>query len=313
MVRENELPRDRVVVSGRPVADFSHLTSPEQLAVISRIEDVALVIVPESLAAAYIAIPSSGVASTIYVPDGANVRMDIGALVVGGDGLGAVDDVLILTGLLVITSPVVSPVPKRIHVVGSVLAPNGSESTLGPALAGVTGGVRYYPHADGQDARILSGQVRLSGVLLANTAGQPDDILIVAGQVMVTGAVPTVGYRLAIVAGQFAAPEGARDVIEPRVEIQGQAAWYRGDDPRVFYDDTNLGPDFFRLLDHPVSLIAFGDLTIAAGVTETMLLEKVAGITLFSDAIVPSGLVGVTQTLTTDVFGSIRAGDGTES
>src|SRR5207244_11799183 len=104
-MNDNEQASGRVVVSDQPVADFSHLTTPEQLAVISRIEHVALVIVPESLAAAYAAIPSSGIASTIYIPDGANVRVHTGALVVGGDGIGAVGDVLIIPGMLNHTTP----------------------------------------------------------------------------------------------------------------------------------------------------------------------------------------------------------------
>jgi len=309
-MNENEQASDRVVVSGQAVADFSHLTTPEQLAVISRIENVALVIVPESLAAAYAAIPSSGVASTIYVPDGANVRAHTGALVVGGDGIGAVDDVLIITGMLIITSPVTGPVPQRIHVVGTVLAPRGSEAALGPALASGTGGVSYYTPADGQDIKVLSGQVRLSGAMLANPAGQADDMLIAAGQVVVTGNVTTVGYRYVIVAGQLAAPEASRDAIEPRIQVQGQAGWYRGDDPRIFHDDTSLGPDFFRLLDQPVSLVVLGDLTITAGVTEAMMREKVTGICVFGDATAPPELVGVLQALATDAFGAIRASDG---
>jgi hypothetical protein len=309
-MNEKEQVRDRVVVSDQPMVDFSHLTSPEQLAAISRIEDVALVIVPESLAAAYAAIPSSDVATTIYVPDGANVRVHTGALVVSGDGLGAADDVLVIVGMLIITSPVAGPVPQRIHTVGSVLAPRGSEPLLGPALAGSAGGVSYYRHTDGQDIKMLSGQVKLSGAILANPAGQPDDILIAAGQVVITGQVTTVGYRQVIIAGQLAAPEASRDAIEPRLQAQGQAAWYQGDDPRIFYEDTSLGPDFFRLLDHPVSLVAFGDLTITSGVTETMMTDKIIGITLFGDATVPPGLVGVLQVRTVDAFGSIRAGNG---
>ena len=297
-----------MVVSGQAVADFSHLTAPEQLAAIGRIENVALVIVPESLAGAYAAIPSSQVAATIFVPDGANVRVHTGALMVGGDGIGAADDVLIITGMLIITSPVTDPVPQRIHVVGSVLAPRGSEAALGPALAGGTGGVSYYTPAAGQDIKVLSGQVRLSGAMLA--AGQGDDLLIAAGQVVITGVVTTVGYRQVIIAGQLAAPAASRDVIEPRAQVQGQAAWYQGDDPRVFHDDTSLGPDFFRLLDHPVSLVVLGDLTITAGVTEAMMRDKITGICVFGDATAPPRLVGVLQALTTDAFGAIRAGDG---
>jgi hypothetical protein len=307
-MNEHEPGGDRVVVSGQAVADFSHLTAPEQLAAIGRIENVALVIVPESLAGAYAAIPSSQVAATIFVPDGANVRVHTGALMVGGDGIGAADDVLIITGMLIITSPVTDPVPQRIHVVGSVLAPRGSEAALGPALAGGTGGVTYYTLADGQDIKVLSGQVRLSGAMLA--AGQGDDLLIAAGQVVITGVVTTVGYRQVIIAGQLAAPAASRDVIEPRAQVQGQAAWYQGDDPRVFHDDTSLGPDFFRLLDHPVSLVVLGDLTITAGVTEAMMRDKITGICVFGDATAPPRLVGVLQALTTDAFGAIRAGDG---
>ena len=306
----SEQSQDRVVISDQPVVDFSHLTSPEQLAAISEIKDVALVIVPESLAAAYTAIPSSDIASTIYVPDGGHVRMHTGALVVGGDGIGADDDVLVVVGMLVITSPVANPLPRRIYVIGSVLAPRGSEPLLGPALAGGTGGVSYYQHADGQEVKLLSGQVKLSGAMLANPAGRPDDILIAAGQIVVSGEVSTVGYQSVIIAGQVAAPAASRDTIEPVAQIQGQAGWYEGGAPRVFTADATLGADFFRLLDHPVSLVVFGDLTIAAGVSEAMMREKITGITVFGDAAAPPELMGMLQVLATDVFGDIRASDG---
>ena len=306
----SEQSQDRVVISDQPVVDFSHLTSPEQLAAISEIKDVALVIVPEPLAAAYAAIPSSDVAATVYVPGGGNVRVHTGALVVGGDGIGAEDDVLVVVGMLVITSPVANPLPRRIYVIGSVLAPRGSEPVLGPALAGGTGGVSYYQHADGQEVKLLSGQVKISGAMLANPAGRPDDILIAAGQIVVSGEVNTIGYQSVIIAGQVAAPAASRDAIEPVAQIQGQAGWYEGGAPRVFTADATLGADFFRLLDHPVSLVVFGDLTIAAGVSEAVMREKITGITVFGDAAAPQELMGMLQVLATDVFGDIRASDG---
>lgn len=305
----SEQRRERII-RDQPVLDLSHLKRPEELASISRIEDVALVVVPESLAASYMAIPSSDVAATIYVPGGSNVRVHTGALVTAGDGLGGDDDVLVVVGMLLVTSPVTRPLPKAIHVIGSVLAPRGSESLLGPALASGTGGVSYYPHAEEQDVKILSGQVKISGTMLANPAGHPEDILIAAGQVLVTGEVTTIGYRLVMIAGQLAAPAAARDTIEPAAQIQGQAGWYEGGAPRVFNTDASLGPDFFRLLDQPVSLVVFGNLAIAAGVTEAMVREKVTGITVFGDATAPPELIGVLQVLTTDAFGDIRASDG---
>ena len=57
----------------------------------------------------------------------------------------------------------------------------------------------------------------------------------------------------------------------------------------------------------------FGDLTIADGVTEAMMREKVAGVVLFGDATAPPGLVAVLQVLATDMFGDIRASDGLRS
>lgn len=310
---ENEPVTSRVVISDRPVADFSHFTSAEQFAAIGRIEHVALVLVPESLAAAYAAIPSSDVAATVYVPDGAHARVHTGTLVVGGDGLGAAEDVLVVIGMLIITSTVAGPLPRRIHVIGSVLAPRGSEQLLGQALAGGTGGVSFYQQAEGQDIKLLSGQVKLSGAMLANPAGRGEDILIVAGQVTVTGEVTAIGYRYVIIVGQLAAPAASRDTIEPAVEVQGQVGWYPGDSARVFNGDARLGPDFFRLLAQPASLVVFGDLTITAGVTEAMLLEKVTGITVFGDAVAPAELVGAVQVLATDAFGDIRASDGPDS
>ena len=295
------------VVSGEAVLDLSHFTRPDELAVFSRIEHVAVVIVPEALAAAYAAIPTAHVASTLYVPAGANIRLQTGSMVVGGDGLGAADDVLVVIGLLIISSPVTGPVPRRLHVIGTVLAPRGSEQVLGQALAGGTGSVTYYPYAEGQEVKVLSGQVRLSPAVLANPAGQPDDILVVAGQVVVTGEVTSVGYRTTIIAGQLAAPAASRDVLEPAVQVQGQSIWYDGANPRVYNGDARVGADFLRLLDAPATLVVLGDLVIEDGVTEAALREKLAGLAVFGDVIAPAELIGAVQIVATEVLGDIKA------
>ena len=298
------------VISGEAVADFSHLTSPDELAAIGRIQEVGTVIVPQSLAAAYARIPTSEIGATVYVPDGANVRVHTGSLTVGGDGLGAADDVLVVIGMLVITSPVTGEVPRQVAVVGLVLAPRGSEAALGRVLGGGAGSVSYYRYTEGQDFKVLSGQVKLSGAMLANPTGQPGDVLIAAGQVIVTGPVTEVGYAQVIVAGQLIAPAASRDLLEPRMQIAGQSAWYRADDPRVILEDIRVGPDFFRLLDHPVSLVLLGDMTVAPGVGEDMVREKITDVILLGDITAPPELVPVFQVLTTEAFGDIRAADG---
>jgi hypothetical protein len=303
---------NRGVISGQALVDFSHLTSPQELAAITRIEGVGAVIVPQSLAAAYATIPSEGVGGTVYVPDDANVRVHAGPLMVGGDGLGAAQDVLVVVGMLIVTSPVTGALPRRITVVGSVLAPRGSEQALGPVLDGV-GSVVYYRQAEGQDVKVLTGEVQVSGAMLANPAGQPEDVLLAAGVVVVTGPVTSLGYAQVVVTGQFVAPEASREVLEPRIEVQGQSAWYRSDNPRVIFEDTSIGPDFFRLLDNPVSLIVLSDLCIAPGVTETMLQEKVTDIVLLGDITAPAALVPVLQVLAAEAHGAIQASDGSGS
>jgi hypothetical protein len=105
------------VVSRQGVLDLSQLTSADQLAGIRRIERVGTVIVPVSLAAAYATIPVTRVGNTIYVPDGARVRVHTGPLMVGGDGLGSAEDVLIVIGVLIVTSR--SPVRYRARSVWS--------------------------------------------------------------------------------------------------------------------------------------------------------------------------------------------------
>ena len=171
-----------------------------------------------------------------------------------------------------------------------------------------TGGVSYYDCAGDQHVKVLSGQVRLSPAVLANAAGRPDDILVVAGEVVVTGEVTSVGYGLTMIAGQLAAPAASRDVLEPVIQIQGQAAWFQGANPRVFNGDARVGPDFLRLLEQPTALVVLGDLIIEEGVTETGLREKITAITAFGDVVAPAGLVGMVQVLAAEVFGDIKAG-----
>ena len=297
------------VVSGQQILDLSHLTSPDELAGITRITRVGTVIVPEALAAAYAAIPKFRVGGTVYVPSNANVRLHTGSLVVGGDGLGAAADVLVVVGALIVTTPVKQPVPRQISVVGSVLAPKGSEAALGPALGGGFGSVSYFRYVAGQEIKLCTGQVKLSGASLANPAGSPDDVLVAAGQVVVTGDVPKIGYAQVVASGQLILPAAGRDVLEPRVHANGQVLWYQAE-PRMIFEDTEVGAEFFRLLDRPVSLVLLGDLTITGDVTPELLREKVSDIALLGDIVAPAAVVPMLQVLTTESFGSIRAADG---
>jgi hypothetical protein len=306
----SEPVEERGVVRGQALLDLSHLTSPEQLAAITRIDRVATVIVPEALAGAYAAISATRVGTTVYVPGSSNVRVHTGPLSTSGDGIGNPDDVLVVIGLLIITSPVTGPVPRRITVIGSVIAPRGSEPALGPALGGGIGNVSYYRYVEGQDIRVLAGQVKLSAAALTNSEGSPDDILVAAGQVVVTGQVTDVGYAQLIVSGQLALPWSGRVALEQRTQVNGQLLWYHAEQARVVVDDLTVGPDFFRLLEHPVSFILLGDLTLQPGVTEAMIREKVTDIAMLGDVIAPAELIPVLQVLAADALGKFRVAGG---
>jgi hypothetical protein len=97
------------------------------------------------------------------------------------------------------------------------------------------------------------------------------------------------------------------------VQASGQVLWYQAAEPRILLEDTEVGADYFRLLDHPISLVVLGDLTITENVPHELVREKVTDIALLGDIIAPAELVPLLQVLTTEAFGSIRAADGSGS
>jgi hypothetical protein len=303
------------VIQDVAMLDLTPMTKAEDLAGITRISDVAIVLVPESLMPAAVAIPMDDVAMVIPVPDGVEVRNHTGALVMGGEALAGPDTenaMLIVTGTLILTSPVPRVTFRQVIVTGLVLAPHGSESALGAGLTRVTGSVDYYPLAEGQDVKVSTGQLRAGGEVLANPGGGPDDILVVAGQFLVTGPVAKVGYRRIVVAGQMLAPADSQPALGPALVVKGQLLWYSGQ-PRFFLGKERFGRSFFELVDQPLTLALVGRFEIDPDVPAELLREKVAEITLLGKLIAPKQLVGVLQLLTREKLGEITvAEDDTE-
>jgi len=299
------------VIEDVAVLDLTPMTSAEDLAGITRIRDVAMVLVPESLMPAVVGIPMDDVAMVVPVPDGVEVRNHTGALVMGGEALAGPDvenAALIVTGALILTSPVPRVTYRQVIVTGLVLAPHGSESALGAGLSRVTGSVDYYPYVEGQDVKVSTGQLRAGGEVLANPTGGPDDILVVAGQLIVTGPVPKVGYRRIVVAGQVLAPRDSQPVLGPVAIVKGQLIWYTGQ-PRFFVGRERFGRSFFELLDQPLALALVGRFEIDPDVPPELLREKVEEITLVGKLIAPRQLVGVLQLLTTEKAGEITVAE----
>jgi hypothetical protein len=299
------------VIRDVAMLDLTPLTSAEDLAGITRLEDVAIVLAPESLMSAVVAIPMDDVAMVVPVPDGVQVHNHTGALVMGGAALAgpeAENAILVVTGTLVLTSPVPKVAYRQVIVMGLVLAPHGSESALGAGLTRVTGSVDFYHSAERQEVKVSTGQLRADGEFLANPTGGPDDVLVVAGQLIVTGTVAKVGYRRVIVAGQLLAPRDAQAVLGPALVVKGQLAWYTGQ-PRIFVGKETFGRSFFELLDRPASLALLGRFDIDPDVPPELLRAKIQDITLVGKLVAPRPLVGALQLLTTEKVGTITVAE----
>jgi hypothetical protein len=296
-----------VTLKNMPTLDLTHM-SPEDLGDVEHIKNIAMVLASQSQAAALARIPTRNVAQIVYVPDDAEVNVTTGLLEVGGDSFDRPQNqnkVLVITGALLVTSPVSQSTYRAIHVTGGILAPYGSENALGAAITSMSGAIVYYRYVEGQQIKSLSGTNRVSAETLANGTGTPDDILVAAGQLIVTGEVTTLGFAELIVSGQFIAPRDSEPILGPALTVQGQALWYAGSHPRMFTGDESFGPDFFQYIEEPMNMVLLGDHTIESGVDAAVLKEKVAGISLFGNLHAPKELHGILQFLTVEKQGRI--------
>jgi hypothetical protein len=304
----DEQPRQGEV-SDIAILDLTGMRTPEDLAGITRIHDVALILVPESLAGALARIPTHDVASVVPVPEGSDVAVHAGAIVLGGEALAnppSDDAVLVVTGSLALSSPVREVRYRRVVVTGMVLAPYGSEAALGAGLSRLTGSIQYYEHVEGQRFRTLSGQTRISGTTLANAGGNPADILFLSGQTIITSPPEQVGFQHVVAAGQLVAPREAEAVLAPVLTIEGQLVWYSGN-PRFLVGREHVNRDFLELVEEPLSLAIVGVCRFDDDVPPALLREKVAGITLAGKIVARTELHGVLQLLTVDKHGVITA------
>jgi hypothetical protein len=259
-----------------------------------------------------------GVGSIVPVPDGEHVKPHVlvGSVQLSGEALanpqGEGLHILVVVGGLVITSPVEKVGYDQIVVVGHVLAPEGSEGALGGGITNLQGAIHYYPA--GAKVKVHDGVVKLSGKALANPAGKPNDILIVAGQLIITSPVESLGYSLIVVSGQVFAPRASEDLLGPMLQVNGQVMWYGGV-PRFFSGDERFAAAFFELLPEPVTLLLNGSVVIEDDVTVELLRSKVSEIVLNGVLQAPKQLVPILQVLATEKNGEITAvepssGDG---
>lgn len=260
-------PDAQGVIHDVAVLDLTASTRPEDLAHIRRIEDVAVILVRESAAPALTRIDLEGVANVVQVPEQGVPRVHTGSLVMTGSAFAdeaAKNDVLVVTGSLVVTEPVRKVALAGIIVTGSVLAPEGSEA-LAAALTRLTGVYSTFPYREGQHIDERTGTIELGAAALANREGTQDDILLINGTLTVREEIAELGYARLVVVGVVIAPRAAQALLEPRVTARS-AIWYTAP-PKVFVGNTTLSRIFFQLLEEPVTLVLVGNVTIDEDVT----------------------------------------------
>lgn len=293
--------------------DLTGLESPEALDGVESIRNVGAIIVPEPLLARLSRIPMRSVGTTIPVPAGARPRVISGNTVLSGDALanpdGGPDEALVISGNLILTSPVTKVGFNHFIASGNILAPEGSEAALGVGVTRLAGNLIYYPYTAGANVRVRLGAHEMTAHELANPAGQETDILLVVGTLAVTGTIERFGYQHLVTVGTAVLPPGSETVLAGRVTPLKGRIIYSAARPREFTGRDTFGRGFFEYLDEPILMTITGHCTFEDDVTPDLLKEKVAGIILTGTLVAPRAVVGLVQALTFDKTGTIVPSD----
>lgn len=156
---QNGLTGGRHVIRNQGLLDLTGATEPGDLEHIDGLENIGLILVPEPLVPALTRIRMEGVGATVPVPVGGRVRTYTGQVKLAGDtfaGDQLADDIIVLAGQVVFTSPVTRINARGVIVAGQVLVPKASAAVLATAITRCAGQVVPYP--DGARPRIAVGR-----------------------------------------------------------------------------------------------------------------------------------------------------------
>ena len=282
---------------------------------VTRISNVATILVPESLLPKLSTIPMENVASTVPVPDGRRIKVWSGQITLSGDALADPntkdDELVVVAGQLVLTSPVQQMGRAELVVVGQIVAPTGSEGALGAGIGRLSGQVMYYPYVEGANVRVVYGSV-MSGEALANLAGEPTDILLSIGNLVVTSPIQRLGYRHVAALGNVVVPKDTdAELLSHLIALGGQLVTYSAP-LRVFDGKDHFSADFFELFDEPITLVLNGKFSFDQDISRELLLQKLAGVVFFGNIDAARHLVPVLQARTIARQGKISADDARE-
>jgi hypothetical protein len=190
-----------------------------------------------------------------------------------------------------------------IEDVGVILVPEHLVGALGRVDIEDVGLI--VPIPPGENVHVMSGEVRLTGEMLAG--GNPEAILVLVGQVNIATMVQSIGYKELRVYGQLYAPRGSEGAIAAKMTQFSGKVFYLPANARTLSGNTTIGKAYLELLPESSALVVSGNLDIEADVTVELFRAKVPEIVLMEGNLTASkALVPLLQILTQEKNGEIR-------
>ncbi|UVI29495.1 hypothetical protein [Paenibacillus spongiae] len=195
---------------------------PEDLEGITLIESVGILIAPASLSGTLMKITQRNIGMTISLPETAGkIKMFNGQLTLSGDVFanhtGAPEDILVLVGQVVITSPIPKVGFSEVVVAGQMIAPKSDEAMIASAVTQLSGQIVYYSSGsprifigdetfskgffdliDDKMAMVLIGDHEIADDVDAATLKQKVSEIVLIGELSVPKALVPVTQFLAV-------------------------------------------------------------------------------------------------------------------
>jgi len=193
---------------------------------------------------------------------------------------------------------------------GVVIVPQSLSSALSRIPQQNNGCICLVPHTTGK-VKVLTGQVSLGGEFFANTNGAPEDVVVIAGQAVITSPVEKIGYQDVVLAGQLILPKGSDAVLGSALSrMVGQVVYYSNtSNVRLFIGEDSFSNSFFDYVEDKMSMVLIGDFNIEDDVQIESIKSKVSEIVLVGDLTASKALVPLLQYLAISKYGSINARD----
>ena len=191
---------------------------------------------------------------------------------------------------------------KLIENAGCILVAESRQGALANVAKKNVGVI--IPIPDGAKIKLHVGQLKMSGEAL-EIADDPDALLIIVGQLLITSPLKKIGYKRVHIIGQVLAQRGSEDAIVRGVSnMIGQVIYYSGE-ARFFVGKESFGREFLEFSETPLTMILIGEYEFAPDVTVDVLKKRVAEIILIGMLKAPKALLPIVQFLCKEKHGII--------